>query len=782
MSVTTLGMQSKSSRRATRAFVELVSSMRFAIALLVVLAIASIIGTVLTQEDPYPNYVNQFGLFWADIFRGISLYNVYSAWWFMLILIFLVISVSLCVVRNGPKMFADIKSWKDRVHEGSLRAFHHKGEFHVASDRAKTTATLERLSAKMGYRTVTRQTDNGATLIAGKRGAMTKIGYISAHLAIVVICIGGLLDSNLPIKLQMWMFNKTPINSNAVINEIPPQHRLSVSNPTFRGYAWVPEGQYVGTAILNQQDGSIIQDLPFSIQLNKFTIGYYSTGMPKLFASDIVVIDHKTGKRIPARVEVNKPFTYDGVSIYQSSFQDGGSKLSMTAWPMTGGSVKTVPMNDTIGGNEPVSAEIPGSKGETVEFTDFRAINVENMTDGTGAPDARGVGQKETLRDAFDERLGSGAKTSKPTDLRNIGPSVQYKVRGSDGQAREYSNYMLPIDVAGQQMFLAGMRVSPNDLFRYLRIPADDQSTVKQWMDLRAALETPATRAEAAHRFALRSVPQENAELQKHLEDSVNRVLNLFAGADALGAGDNPQINGGFQSVAAFIDKSVPKGEQEKAAGLLMRMLEGAMWDVWQISREQNGQPPAKVDEKNSAFIQASINALSDSFLYGSPVFLQLDNFKQVQASVFQLTRAPGKKVVYLGSLLLVVGIFSMFYVRERRLWFWLKDEGQGGASVLMAMSTARRTFDFEKEFVRARTQIGAALGATSIETVDPAPASHVADASSPNRSGKLGSFNTVRSWTSHRPPPTCPPRRSVPHRVTCPMSLLSTIVRFCAG
>jgi cytochrome c biogenesis protein len=720
MSVTTSGMQSKSGRRAFRHFVELVSSMRFAIALLVVLAIASIIGTVLTQDDPYPNYVNQFGPFWADIFRGLSIYTVYSAWWFMLILIFLVISVSLCVIRNGPKMIADMKSWKDRVHEGSLRAFHHKGEFVVAADRAQTTATLERLTAKMGYRTVTRQTDSGATLIAGKRGALTKIGYISAHLAIVVICLGGLLDSNLPIKLQMWLFNKTPINSNAVINDISADHRLSTSNPTFRGYAWVPEGQYVGTAILNQPAGSIIQDLPFSIQLNKFIVDYYSTGMPKLFASDIVVIDHKTGKRIPARVEVNKPFTYDGVSIFQSSFQDGGSKLDMTAWPMTGSSTKTVPFSGTIGGSAPLSAQIPGSKGETIEFADFRAINVENMTDGNGVPDARGVGKKETLRDAFDERLGSGAKTSKPTDLRNIGPSIQYKVRGSDGQAREYSNYMLPVDVSGQRMFLAGMRLSPNDPFRYLRIPADDQSTVKQWMDLRAALETPATRAEAAHRFALRSVPQESGDLQKHLEESANRVLNLFAGADENGKPDaNPQIIGGFQAVAGFIDKSVPKGEQEKAAGLLMRMLEGAMWDVWQISREQSGLPPAKVDEKNTAFVQASINALSDSFLYGSPVFLQLDNFRQVQASVFQLTRAPGKNLVYLGSLLLVAGIFSMFYVRERRLWFWLKESKQGGATVLMAMSTARRTLDYEKEFVRTRAQIAAALGASPVESAE---------------------------------------------------------------
>jgi len=726
MSVTTSGLQSKSKRSSVRQAIEVISSMRFAISLLVILAIASIIGTVLTQEDPYPNYVNQFGPFWADIFRGLSLYSVYSAWWFMLILIFLVISVSLCVIRNGPKMIADMKSWKDRVREGSLRAFHHKGEFAlVPSARADTAAKLQRLAGKMGYKLVTRETDSGATLIAAKRGALTKLGYIFAHLAIVIICIGGLLDSNLPIKLQMWLFNKTPIASNEVINDIAPNHRLPTSNLTFRGYAWVPEGQHVATAILNQQDGSLIQDLPFSIQLDKFIVDYYSTGMPKLFASDIVVIDHASGKRIPARVEVNKPFTYDGISIYQSSFQDGGSKLSMTAWPMSGGSAKTTPFDGAIGGTAPVSPQIIGGKGESVEFTDFRAINVENVTDGNGSIDARGVGQTQTLKQAFDERLGSGAKTSKPTDLRNVGPSVQYKVRGTDGQAREFNNYMLPVDVQGQQMFLAGMRLSPNDPFRYLRIPADEQSSIKQWMNLRAALETPAMRNEAARRFAQRSVPEANAQLQKHLEESASRVLNLFAGADETGVAAVPgqpgAVLGGFQAIAGFIDKSVPKGEQEKAAGLLLRMLEGATWDLWQISRAQNGLPEAQPDAKNTQFVQSSINALSDSFLYGSPVFLQLDSFKQIQASVFQLTRAPGKKVVYLGSLLLVLGIFSMFYVRERRLWFWLKDTTTGGTSVLMAMSTARRTLDFEKEFAQTRDAIGAMLGVKP-QPVSPSP------------------------------------------------------------
>ena len=710
MSVTTSGLQLKSGKRAMRSAVELLGSMRFAIAMLVILAIASIIGTVLTQDDPYSNYVNQFGPFWADIFRSLSLYNVYSAWWFMLILGFLIVSVSLCVIRNAPKMIADMKSWKVKVREGSLRAFHHKGEFAVHGTRAQTVALLAKLSGKLGYKFVTRETD-GATLIAAKRGAMTRLGYIFAHLAIVVICLGGLLDSNLPIKLQMWLFDKTPIRSNTVINDIPPEHRMSQSNPTFRGYAWVPEGQHVSTAILNQQDGSLIQDLPFSIELNKFIVDYYSTGMPKLFASDIVVIDHKTGARIPARVEVNKPFEYDGVSIYQSSFQDGGSQMQMTAYPMTGNTAKTVPFGGAIGGTAPLIASMPGADGQTVEFTDFRAINVENISNGSGANDVRGVAAHHSLKEAFDERLGSGAKSSKPMDLHNVGPSVQYKVRDKDGQAREYNNYMLPVDVNGERMFLAGMRTNPDDPFRYLRIPADAGGTVKEWMNLRATLENPTMRAQAAHRFAQRSVPGSNQELQQHLEESASRVLTLFAGGDETeGKASNGQIVGGFQAIAAFIDHSVPKAEQEKAAGLLLRMLEGSMWDLWQLSREQAGEPDVKPDADTTRFVQSSINALSDSFLYGSPVYLQLDSFKQIQASVFQLTRAPGKKVVYLGSLLLVLGIFSMFYVRERRLWFWLKDT-EHGVNVVMAMSSARKTLDFEREFAQTRDAVGVVLG-----------------------------------------------------------------------
>jgi cytochrome c biogenesis protein len=77
-----------------------------------------------------------------------------------------------------------------------------------------------------------------------------------------------------------------------------------------------------------------------------------------------------------------------------------------------------------------------------------------------------------------------------------------------------------------------------------------------------------------------------------------------------------------------------------------------------------------------------------------------------VQASVFQVARTPGKKLVYLGSVLLIVGVFAMLYVRERRLWIWLQPGPDGGTRVSTALSTTRRTLDADAEFEQLKSQI----------------------------------------------------------------------------
>jgi cytochrome c biogenesis protein len=94
---------------------------------------------------------------------------------------------------------------------------------------------------------------------------------------------------------------------------------------------------------------------------------------------------------------------------------------------------------------------------------------------------------------------------------------------------------------------------------------------------------------------------------------------------------------------------------------------------------------------------------MSDLFFYGTPFYLQLTDFEQRQASGLQLTRSPGKNLVYAGSLLLVLGIFCMMYLRERRIWLLVKPHSQ---RVLFAMSANRKNRDFESEFSRCRENL----------------------------------------------------------------------------
>ena len=111
----------------------------------------------------------------------------------------------------------------------------------------------------------------------------------------------------------MLLNGKTAYSGGGLISDVKPEHRLSPSNPTFRANLLVAEGAQSSTAILNQGTGVLIQDLPFSIELKKFVVEHYSTGMPKLFASDIVIHDKETGAKTPARVEVNHPVNYKGI-------------------------------------------------------------------------------------------------------------------------------------------------------------------------------------------------------------------------------------------------------------------------------------------------------------------------------------------------------------------------------------------------------------------------------------------------------------------------------------
>ena len=98
--------------------------------------------------------------------------------------------------------------------------------------------------------------------------------------------------------------------------------------------------------------------------------------------------------------------------------------------------------------------------------------------------------------------------------------------------------------------------------------------------------------------------------------------------------------------------------------------------------------------EARSRFIAHSLEAYSGLKAFPSPVLLQLDGYQEVKSSGLQMTKSPGASLVYLGSLLLVLGTVFMFYVREKRAWLLFE-----GDSVRLAMSSSRNERDLQKEF-----------------------------------------------------------------------------------
>ncbi len=78
------------------------------------------------------------------------------------------------------------------------------------------------------------------------------------------------------------------------------------------------EGETVSTA--STEDGTSYET-GLSVRLDDFTMETYPNGMPKRFASDVVV-KGKSGKDITAVIEVNKPLKVDGWKMYQYGYDE----------------------------------------------------------------------------------------------------------------------------------------------------------------------------------------------------------------------------------------------------------------------------------------------------------------------------------------------------------------------------------------------------------------------------------------------------------------------------
>ena len=602
--------------------------MKFAIAMLSIVAIASIIGTVIKQSEPYNNYLIQFGQFWFHIFESFDLYNIYQASWFLVILLFLVVSTSLCVSRNTPKILKSIVNFQGGLQPESLKKFKNYHEIEVKKSLAAIAKKIEANGFKIKKNTK-------SDLLIAKKGSLQKLGYIFTHLAIVVISIGGLLDGNMFFKFQQSIGSKVVETRNLKFSEVPLKSQLDKNNFSYRATLLLNETEQNNKALVRIKDGYLVQHLPFDIKLDKFHIEHYSTGQPKSFLSDLTIT--KDGKKYQETISVNKPFSMDGITIYQSDFQDGGSKINLSLISLFD-QFKPISIQSQIFKQNEYKE---GKNDYVFEFDDFREFNIFQIEDG------------------------SKLKT------KNIGPSVVYKFRNNSGQALEYQTYQNPIPQNDKFFFMSGMRQDLQSEFRFLRIPADNDLSMDGYKNFVSNIRIKDNINKSVDELTKRSSSLVNAESKENFKNNTKEIYQIF-------------LESGYSGIAKYIEDNVPEDQQEIIAESYIKI-------IYFISELLN-QDLMNANLIPQDFIQDALNAYSDSFFYGPSPFLMLNDYEKIYASGLQLTKDPGKIWVYLGSLFLVLGIFCMIYVQEIRLWVIEKSKNK----FAIAFASNRDHIDFE--------------------------------------------------------------------------------------
>lgn len=652
---------------------QFLGSMDLAITLLLALAIASIIGTVLQQNQPYTDYVIKFGPFWFDVFESAGLYDVYSALWFLAILTLLVISTSVCVIRNAPSMLKDMRNLRTNVQLKSLRAMHHQKQWRLDTKVEKSADALESELSALGFR-VKQTPKEDEILVSAMRGGMNRLGYIFTHLAIIVICVGGLIDSNLPLKFAEWQGRIKIETRDLPTSKIPDISRLPVGSQAFRGSISIPEGRASSVVFLAMRDGYLVQNLPFKIEVEDFRIEHYATGQPKSFETDLILYDKELAQPIEATIAVNHPLFHKGYAIYQASFSDGGTGLSLKAWPL-----------DKAAGSDPVTFDTKvfenrqmhwGDQSLRLEVLSFRPFNIN--------PDPT---------------------DDDPERLRNFGPSFGYKLRQDTGVALEFLNYMLPVERNEREYYLSGVRTSPAEEFGYLYLPVDIDGGLTHFSNFLQRLQDEEIVNEIAHTMMLETlavIDNQDKDLEQSLQETLTLLVATF-------------VKGGFTSINSFIETTLPEAEQKTLGPAYLSMLKEMLSRVYLAGsmykyEKDNPENNEVTQQAELLFFQDAVDAVGSLSRYGAPVFLKLSDFDHVEASGLQITRSPGKAIVYLGCAMLIIGVFLLFYLPQRRFWAIVKARGKA-TDVLLAGMSNRNPREFDMFFEQTANQLEAATG-----------------------------------------------------------------------
>jgi cytochrome c biogenesis protein len=265
------------------------TSMRTALILLFLLALASIPGSVLPQQGIDPAAVSQYYAAHptlAPLLAKLSLFDVFGAPWFAAIYLLLFTSLAGCVLPRAYRFARGVRQPPPRAPR-YLGRLPQTAQFTVAvpPDQALTAATTVLRRRRFRLRS-----EDGWT--AGEKGYLHEFGNLLFHIALL-----GLLASVALGGLFGYKGNRLLIDGQTFANT---PTALDVFRP----------GRLVTPSDLQ----------PFTVTLNKFTASYVISGPqrgePLSFNGAVSYTPRPGGPSRRYNLQVNHPLNVDGVQVF----------------------------------------------------------------------------------------------------------------------------------------------------------------------------------------------------------------------------------------------------------------------------------------------------------------------------------------------------------------------------------------------------------------------------------------------------------------------------------
>ena len=265
-------------------------SLKLSISLLIGLAVTSIIGTVIPQGPPPPEYLQTISETKFLLYQKLGFFDMYHSWWFITLLYLLTLNLIACSIKRLPRVWKIISEPTLVMDSGLERSLTCTRQFRMPGDAATLRDRMaEFLKAEFSEPVVT-ETEGEFHLFAQK-GAYSRLGVYVVHASIIFIFIGAIIGS---------LFG-------------------------YKAFVSIVEGTGTSTAYNTRTEQPI--ELGFTVKCEDFSVSYYDTGAPKEFKSILTVIDN--GKPVIEHrpTIVNDPLSYKGITFYQSSYGPAGDPI-----------------------------------------------------------------------------------------------------------------------------------------------------------------------------------------------------------------------------------------------------------------------------------------------------------------------------------------------------------------------------------------------------------------------------------------------------------------------